>query len=74
MVWYFIVHCALLAGLFIWLDRRQMDRYNLFSQWTQIVSPMLSDDIKNLLTELESIERKSEATNKALERIMSTLR
>lgn len=68
MVWYFIGNSALLIGLFAWFDHRQNVRYNLFAQWTQIVSPVLSDDMKRLVSELEGIGTKIEATNEILAR------
>jgi hypothetical protein len=49
MIWYFIIHCALLVGLFMWLDSRQAERYNLFAQWTQTsLMPQLGDVARSL--------------------------
>jgi hypothetical protein len=55
MIWYFLAHCALLIGLFAWLDRRQMERYNGFARWSQVFSGMLGDDIHKFQDQIEGI-------------------
>lgn len=56
MVWaFFITHCALLIGLFVWLDSRQAARYNLFEQWTQIFSKMLGEDMQQIRSDVTDI-------------------
>ena len=56
MIWYFLAHCALLIGLFAWLDYRQTERYNYFSRWSTIFSKMLGDDIHQIQDQISDIQ------------------
>jgi len=67
MLWiFFFGHSALLIALFVWLDRRQLqrhnnledrqtERYNLFAQWSQVFSKMLGDDVHRIQEQIDGI-------------------
>jgi hypothetical protein len=68
MAWLlFIAHSALLIGLFAWLDHRQNERYNLFSQWTQVFSKMLGDDMRQLCTGVQTINSERDELRSLIE-------
>jgi hypothetical protein len=54
VIWFFIAHCVLLIGLFVWLDRRQTERYNLFAHWTQSSLMVWATDVARQIDSLPS--------------------